>query len=67
MYELWTPINADRMKGGKVLTWIDGRPWQGNQDDENNIEDQIEEKIDPDRQPFHGSIIVKGYPRIVIN
>jgi hypothetical protein len=51
----------------KKLTGIDGRPWQTNQDDENKIEDQIEEKIDSDRQPFHGGKVVKGYSRIIVN
>ncbi|KAG4999792.1 hypothetical protein AAZX31_08G099100 [Glycine max] len=30
-------------------------------------QDQIEEEIDSDRQPFHGANIVKGYPRMIVN
>jgi len=52
---------------GKELTRIDGRPRQSNQDDEDKIEDQIKEKINSNRQPFHGGIVVKGYARIIID
>lgn len=55
------------MNDRKELTGADGRPRQINQDDENKIEDQIKEKIYSDRQPFHGGVVVKSYPRIIIN
>lgn len=50
-----------------MLTWVNGRPWKANQDDEEEKEDEVEEKVDPNTEPFHCTRVVERNTGVIVN
>lgn len=50
-----------------VHTWINGRPRKADEDDKEEEEDEVEEKVDPNTEPFHCTGVVKSNAGIIVN